>query len=275
MSSHSADVRRRVTIHDLAAMRRRGERFVMLTAYDANAAGILDALDVPVLLVGDSLGMVVLGHDTTLPVTLDEMLHHARAVMRVRPRALVVVDLPFGSYQEGPAQALASAVRVLKESGADAVKLEGGARVVPAVRVLVEAGIPVMGHLGLTPQSVAQFGGFRVQGRDDADASIIGEDLVALAQAGAFAVVLECIPASLAKRLTAASPIPTIGIGAGQHVDAQVLVWHDLLGLTDGPHPRFVRAYEDLRGRIAAAVTAFRDDVASGTFPAEAESYGD
>jgi len=275
MSSHSADVRRRVTIHDLAAMRRRGERFVMLTAYDANAAGILDALDVPVLLVGDSLGMVMLGHDTTLPVTLDDMLHHARAVMRVRPRALVVVDLPFGSYQEGPAQALSSAVRVLKESGADAVKLEGGARIVPAVRALVEAGIPVMGHLGLTPQSVAQFGGFRVQGRDEAAASAIGEDLVALADAGAFAVVLECIPATLARRLTGQSPIPTIGIGAGQHVDGQVLVWHDLLGLTDGPHPRFVRTYEDLRGRITDAVTAFRDDVISGTYPSEAESYGD
>jgi len=187
MSSHSGDERRRVTIHDLAAMRRRGERFVMLTAYDANAAGILDALDVPVLLVGDSLGMVVLGHDTTLPVTLDDMLHHARAVMRARPHALVVVDLPFGSYQEGPAQALASAVRVVKESGADAVKLEGGARIVPAVRALVEAGIPVMGHLGLTPQSVAQFGGFRVQGRDSAAASIISDDLAALADAGAFA----------------------------------------------------------------------------------------
>jgi 3-methyl-2-oxobutanoate hydroxymethyltransferase len=275
MSSHSGEVRRRVTIHDLAAMRARGERFVMLTAYDANAAGILDTLDVPVLLVGDSLGMVTLGYDTTLPVTLDEMLHHARAVMRARPRALVVVDLPFGSYQEGPSQALASAVRVMKESGADAVKLEGGARVVPTVRALVEAGIPVMGHLGLTPQSVAQFGGFRVQGRDEAAAATLVEDVRALADAGAFSVVLECIPASLAARLTAASPIPTIGIGAGPDVDAQVLVWHDLLGLTGGPHPRFVRTYEDLRGRIAAAVTAFRDDVVDGTFPSASESYGD
>jgi 3-methyl-2-oxobutanoate hydroxymethyltransferase len=274
MSSHGPTARR-VTIHDLAAMRARGERFVMVTAYDANAAGILDALDVPVLLVGDSLGMVVLGHDTTLPVTLDEMLHHARAVVRARPRALVVVDLPFGSYQEGAAQALASAVRVMKESGADAVKLEGGARIVGSVRMLVEAGVPVMGHLGLTPQSVAQFGGFRVQGRDAAAAATIEEDLLALADAGAFAVVLECIPASLAQRLTAASPVPTIGIGAGLHVDAQVLVWHDLLGLTAGPHPRFVRTYEDLRGRIAGAVEAFRSDVTSGAFPSEAESYGD
>jgi len=274
MSTQQPGARRRRTIHDLAALRDRGERFVMLTAYDANAAGILDALDVPVLLVGDSLGMVMLGHETTLPVTLDDMLHHARAVMRARPRALVVVDLPFGSYQEGPEQALASAVRVIKESGADAVKLEGGARILPAVRTLVEAGVPVMGHLGLTPQSVAQFGGFRVQGRDEAAAATIAADLAALAAAGAFAVVLECIPAILAQRLTATSPIPTIGIGAGPHVDAQVLVWHDLLGLTAGPHPRFVRAYEDLRGRITDAVTAFHADVVAGTFPAETESYG-
>jgi len=274
MSSLARDGRR-VTIHDLAVMRARGERFVMMTAYDANAAGILDALEVPVLLVGDSLGMVVLGYDTTLPVTLDEMLHHARAVMRARPRALVLVDLPFGSYQEGPAQALASAVRVMKESGADAVKLEGGARVVETVRTLVAAGVPVMCHLGLTPQSVAQFGGFRVQGRDATAAATLGEDLTALAEAGAFAVVLECIPASLAARLTAMSPIPTIGIGAGPNVDAQVLVWHDLLGLTAAPHPRFVRTYEDLRGRITAAIAAFRSDVTSGGFPTEAESYDD
>jgi 3-methyl-2-oxobutanoate hydroxymethyltransferase len=275
MSSHPDPDRRRVTIHDLAAMRARGERFVMLTAYDANAAGILDALDVPVLLVGDSLGMVALGHPTTLPVTLEDMIHHARAVVRGRTRALVVVDLPFGSFQGGPDQALHSAVRVVKETGADAVKLEGGARVVPTVRALVEAGIPVMGHLGLTPQSVAQLGGFRVQGRDETGAAAIVEDAVALAEAGAFATVLECIPASLAARVTAASPIPTIGIGAGADVDGQVLVWHDLLGLGAGRSPRFVRAYADLRAAIGAAVTAFSDDVRSGAFPSAAESYGD
>ena len=247
----------------------------MLTGYDANAASILDGLDVPVILVGDSLGMVVLGHDTTLPVTLEDMIHHARAVVRARPRALVVVDLPFGSYQRGPDQALESAVRVIKESGADAVKLEGGARVVPSVRALVAAGIPVMGHLGLTPQSVAQFGGFRVQGRDETAAVTIIEDAVALAEAGAFATVLECVPATLAARVTAASPVPVIGIGAGAAVDAQVLVWHDVLGLSAAPHPRFVRAYVDLRTVIADAITAFSDDVRDGTFPSAAESYGD
>ena len=275
MSSHDGADRRRVTIHDLAALRARDERFVMVTAYDANAAGILDELDVPVLLVGDSLGMVVLGHRTTLPVTLEDMIHHAGAVMRAQPRALVVVDLPFGSYQQGPEQALASAVRVIKESGADAVKLEGGARVVPTVEALVAAGIPVMGHLGLTPQSVAQFGGFRVQGRDATSAATIVEDAVALGEAGAFATVLECIPASLAARVTAASPVPTIGIGAGADVDAQVLVWHDLLGLGGGRSPRFVRAYADLRTTIATAVNAFSDDVRSGAFPDGSESYGD
>jgi 3-methyl-2-oxobutanoate hydroxymethyltransferase len=275
MSSHPTAERRRVTIHDLAAMRARGERFIMLTAYDANAAGILDAAEVPVLLVGDSLGMVALGHDTTLPVTLDDMIHHASAVVRARPRALVVVDLPFGSFQQGPEQALASAVRIVKESGADAVKIEGGARVVESVRALVDAGIPVMGHVGLTPQSVAQFGGFRVQGRDAASAETIIEDAVALAEAGVFATVLECIPASLAARVTAASPVPTIGIGAGTEVDGQVLVWHDLLGLGSGRSPRFVRAYADLRGAITGAVERFRDDVRTGEFPNAAESYGD
>ena len=275
MSSHGDQTRRRITIHDLAAMRARGERFVMLAAYDANAASILDGLDVPVILVGDSLGMVVLGHDTTLPVTLEDMIHHAHAVVRARPRALVVVDLPFGSYQRGPDQALESAVRVIKESGADAVKLEGGARVVPSVRALVAAGIPVMGHLGLTPQSVAQFGGFRVQGRDETAAVTIIEDAVALAEAGAFATVLECVPATLAARVTAASPVPVIGIGAGVDVDAQVLVWHDVLGLSAAPHPRFVRAYADLRTVIADAITSFSDDVRDGTFPSAAESYGD
>ena len=275
MSSRPSSASRRVTIHDLAALRSRGERFAMLTAYDANAAGILDETDIPVILVGDSLGMVALGHSTTLPVTLDDMIHHARAVMRARPRALVVVDLPFGSYQEGPAQALSSAVRVMKEAQADAVKLEGGARVVPTVRALVEAGIPVMGHLGLTPQSVAQFGGYRVQGRGDAAAAQLVADAVALAAAGAFAVVLECIPTSLAAKVTASIEIPTIGIGAGPDTTGQVLVWHDLLGLTEGPHPRFVRAYDDLRQRIRVAITAFSDDVTSGTYPAPEHTYGD
>jgi len=273
VSSRPTTPQGRVTIHDLARMRAAGERFIMLTAYDVSAATLLDALDVPVLLVGDSLGMVVLGHATTLPVTLDDMVHHARAVMRARPRALVVVDLPFGSYQQGPDQALESAVRIIKESGADAVKLEGGARVVPSVRALVTAGIPVMGHLGLTPQSVAQFGGFRVQGRDEASAAAIVEDAVALGEAGAFATVLECIPAALAARVTEASPVPTIGIGAGADVDGQVLVWHDLLGLSPEPHPRFVRTYADLRGTIRAAVSAFRDDVRSGAFPSAEEQY--
>ena len=241
MSAHPDAGRRRTTIHDLAALRARGERFVMLTAYDANAAGILDELDVPVLLVGDSLGMVALGHPTTLPVTLDDMIHHASAVMRARPHALVVVDLPFGSYQQGPEQALSSEVRVIKESGADAVKLEGGARVVPTVRMLVAAGIPVMGHLGLTPQSVGQFGGFRVQGRDGASAATIVEDAVALGEAGVVATGLECIAGERAARVTAASPVWTGGIGEGGDVEGQGLVWHGLLGIGSGQRARLGR----------------------------------
>ncbi len=266
---------RPVTVHDLAAMRARGERIVMVTAYDANAAALADEAGVPVLLVGDSLAMVVLGHPTTLPVTLDEMLHHARAVVRGAGRALVVVDLPFGSTQGGPSDALASAVRVLKESGAAAVKLEGGRGVAPTVRALVDVGIPVMGHVGLTPQSVHALGGYRVQGRGQGAAEALAGDVAALAAAGAFAVVLEAVPAEVGARVTAASPIPVIGIGAGPDVDGQVLVWHDLLGLTPGPHPRFVRAYEDLRGRTVAALRTFADDVRSGRYPSPSESYGD
>ncbi len=266
---------RPVTVHDLSAMRARGERIVMVTAYDASAAALADEAGVPVLLVGDSLAMVVLGHPTTLPVTLDEMLHHARAVVRGAGRALVVVDLPFGSTQGGPSDALASAVRVLKESGAAAVKIEGGRVVAPTVRALVDAGIPVMGHVGLTPQSVHALGGYRVQGRGEGAAEALAGDVAALAAAGAFAVVLEAVPAEVGARVTAASPIPVIGIGAGPDVDGQVLVWHDLLGLTPGPHPRFVRAYEDLRSRTVAALRAFADDVRSGRYPSPEESYAD
>lgn len=275
MSSQPAASERRVTIHDLARMRARGERIAMLTAYDTNSAAIVDEAGIPAILVGDSLGMVVLGHTTTLPVTLDDIIHHTRAVMRARPRALVVADLPFGTFQQGPDQALESALRIVKEAEADAVKIEGGARVVPTVRTLVDAGIPVMAHLGLTPQSVAQLGGYRVQGREASAAERLIEDAVALGEAGAFALVLECIPASLARRVTEVSPVPTIGIGAGSAVDGQVLVWHDLLGLGGGHVPRFVRAYADLRSTIGSALAAFQDDVRTGAFPTAEESYGD
>lgn len=265
---------RPVSIHDLAAAKARGERFVMLTAYDASAAALLDELGVPVLLVGDSLGMVALGYDSTVPVTLDEMLHHTRAVARGSRNALVVGDLPFGTYQDGPSQAYASAVRMLKEGGAHAVKLEGGGPMVEVTAHLVRAGIPVMGHLGLTPQSVHQLGGFKVQGRDDAAADRIVADAQALADAGAFAIVLEAVPAAIGARVTGAVTVPTIGIGAGPHTDAQVLVWHDLLGLTPGRRPRFVKAYADLRGEVTAAVKAFRSEVADGEYPGPEHTYG-
>jgi len=266
---------RAVTVQDLTAMRARGERIVMVTAYDAGAAALADEAGVPVLLVGDSLAMVVLGHGTTLPVTLDEMIHHARAVVRGAGRALVVVDLPFGSTQGGPADALRSAVRVLKETGAAAVKLEGGRSVAPTVRTLVEAGIPVMGHVGLTPQSVHALGGYRVQGRGAGAADALVADAVALAEAGAFALVLEAVPSAVGAAVATASPVPVIGIGAGPDVDGQVLVWHDVLGLTSGPTPRFVRAYEDLRGRTTAALRAFAADVRGGAYPGPSESYGE
>jgi 3-methyl-2-oxobutanoate hydroxymethyltransferase len=265
--------RRPVSIHDLRAAKERGERFVMLTAYDASSAALLDELGVPVILVGDSLGMVVLGYDSTVPVTLDEMLHHTRAVSRGAPNAIVVGDLPFGTYQDGPSQALASATRMLKEAGANAVKLEGGGPMVEVTAHLVRAGIPVMGHLGLTPQSVNQFGGFKVQGREEAAAEQLVADAIALAEAGAFAIVLECIPTELGRRVTEAVPVPTIGIGAGDHTDAQVLVWHDLLGLTSGRLPRFVKQYVDLRSEISGAIKAFQHEVADGEYPGPEHRY--
>jgi 3-methyl-2-oxobutanoate hydroxymethyltransferase len=264
---------RPVTIHDLKGMKERGERFAMLTAYDFLSARILDDAGIPVILVGDSLGMVVLGHDSTVPVTLDEMLHHTRAVARGARRALVVGDLPFGSYQQGPAQALASATRMLKEGGARAVKLEGGDRVVETTAALVDAGIPVMAHLGLTPQSVNQFGGFKVQGREEEAGRRMVDDATALADAGAFSIVLECVPEAVGRAVTEAVEVPTIGIGAGRGTDAQVLVWHDFLGLTSGRLPRFVKQYADLRGEVTAAAKAFAAEIADGAYPAPEHTY--
>jgi 3-methyl-2-oxobutanoate hydroxymethyltransferase len=260
-----------VTIHDLRAMKARGERFVMLTAYDFPTAQALDEAGVPVLLVGDSLGQVVLGYDSTLPVTMEEMLHHCRAVSRGARQALVVGDMPFMSYQASVEEGLRNAGRFLKEGGAHAVKIEGP--LVDLAAALAERGIPVMGHLGLTPQSVHLFGGYRVQGRTEEQAARIKRWAKELEEAGAFALVLECVPASLGAEVTASLAIPTIGIGAGPSCDAQVLVVHDLLGLTTGPTPKFVKRYADLRAAIVDAARRFAADVAAGSYPDAEHSY--
>ena len=264
--------RKRVRIPQLQARKERGEKWAMLTSYDAMTAALFDAAGVPVLLVGDSAANTVLGYDTTLPVTVDELLPLVRAVARGATTALVVADLPFGSYQSGAAQALETAVRFMKEGGAHAVKLEGGTRVAPHVDALVGAGVPVMGHIGFTPQSEHSLGGYRVQGRGSAGEHLV-EDALALQAAGAFAVVLEMVPAGVAKRITAELRIPTVGIGAGPDTDAQVLVWQDLAGLRSGRTPRFVRRYADLQTVLTDAVTAFADDVAQGRFPAEEHTF--
>ena len=263
----------RVTIHTLREMKRRGERIAMLTCYDASFARLLDESHVDVLLVGDSLGMVIQGHDTTLPVTLDEMIYHCRAVARGADRAHVVGDMPFMSYQTSIEQALANAGRLVKEGGAHSVKLEGGAQHVELVARLVACGIPVMGHIGLTPQSFHQLGGFKIQGRDSGAAQRLLADARALEQAGAYAIVLEGIPAEVASEITAAISIPTIGIGAGAGCDGQVLVLYDLLGMNDSFKPRFVRTYEKLGTRIRTAVDAYVADIRDGAFPSEAESF--
>lgn len=268
----TGDQPRRVRIHHLRAMKERGERFAMLTSYDQLTAQIFDEAGIPVLLVGDSAANNVLGYETTLPVTVDELLPLVRAVSRGARSALVVADLPFGSYQSSPEQALGTAVRFMKEGGAHAVKLEGGLQVVPQVTALVQAGIPVMAHIGFTPQSEHGLGGYRVQGRGDTGDRLVDAAL-ALEQAGAFAVVLEMVPAEVAKRVTAELTVPTIGIGAGVDCDAQVLVWQDMAGLRSGPMPRFVKQYADLRSVLGDAAKAFADDVAQRDYPGEEHTY--
>ena len=245
----------------------------MLTAYEQYAAAVFDEVGIPVLLVGDSAANNVYGYDTTLPVTVEELLPLVRAVTRSTRRALIVADLPFGSYQESPGQALHTAVRFMKEGDAHAVKLEGGADVAPQIRAIVAAGVPVMAHIGFTPQSVHGLGGYRVQGRGD-DADRILKDAHALQDAGAFAIVLELVPAQLAARVTAELRIPTIGIGAGAGCDAQVLVWTDMAGLSAGRQPKFVKPYADLRGTLLDAARHFADDVVAGRYPDDEHSYG-
>ena len=263
---------RRVTIHDLQKAKDRGERWPMLTSYDMYSAEIFDEAGIPVLLVGDSAGNNVLAYPDTIPVPVDELIPLARAVVRSTTKALVVGDLPFGSYQLGPEQGLTTAIRFMKEAGVQAVKLEGGLPVVPTVEKIVNAGVPVMAHVGFTPQSVNALGGYRVQGRGEDAARVLGA-AKALEDAGAFAVVLEMVTADLAQEVTEALRIPTIGIGAGPHCDAQVLVWQDMAGLRGGRLPRFVKTYADLRGSLLSASRDFASDVVKGAFPTADHSY--
>jgi 3-methyl-2-oxobutanoate hydroxymethyltransferase len=261
-----------VNVRDLQLAKERGERWPMLTAYDIYSAEIFDEAGIPVLLVGDSAANTVYGYPDTIAVTVDELLPLARAVVRGTSRALVVGDLPFGSYQAGPDQALATAVRFLKEAGVQAVKLEGGATVADSIRRLSEAGIPVMAHVGFTPQSVHGLGGYRVQGRGEAAEALLA-DAVAVAEAGAFSVVLEMVPSETAARITRQVPIPTIGIGAGPECDAQVLVWQDMAGLRAGRLPRFVKTYADLRGSLLDAARRFGQEVVDGAYPGPEHGY--
>ncbi|MET8780827.1 MULTISPECIES: 3-methyl-2-oxobutanoate hydroxymethyltransferase [unclassified Streptomyces] len=262
---------RRITVRDISAAKERGEKWPMLTAYDAMTASVFDEAGIPVMLVGDSAGNCHLGYETTVPVTLDEMTMLSAAVVRGTKRALIVGDLPFGSYQEGPVQALRSATRLVKEAGVGAVKLEGGERSHGQIELLVQSGIPVMAHIGLTPQSVNAMG-YRVQGRGEEAAAQLMRDAKAVQDAGAFAVVLELVPAELAAEVTRVLHIPTVGIGAGPDTDAQVLVWTDMLGLTGGRVPKFVKQYADLRRVMGDAAKAFAEDVTGGTFPLDEHS---
>jgi len=263
---------RRVRTRDLVAAKERGDRWPMLTSYDQYTAAIFERAGIPVLLVGDSAANNVFGYETTLPVTAEELLPLVRAVVRATTTALVVADLPFGSYEEGPAQALRTAVRFMKEGGAHAVKLEGGRRVAEQIRAVTGAGIPVMAHIGFTPQSEHTIGGYRVQGRGS-DAEEVIADARAVAEAGAFAVVLEMVPGEVAKQITKELTIPTVGIGAGPDTDAQVLVWQDMAGLREGKAPRFVKRYADLSGILTEATRHFADEVRGGEFPADEHTF--
>ncbi|GHD70022.1 3-methyl-2-oxobutanoate hydroxymethyltransferase [Streptomyces goshikiensis] len=263
---------RRITVRDLTLAKERGEKWPMLTAYDAMTASVFDEAGIPVVLVGDSMGNCHLGYETTVPVTMDEMTLLSAAVVRGTSRALVVGDLPFGSYQEGAVQALRSATRLVKEAGVGAVKLEGGERSLAQTELIVQSGIPVMSHLGLTPQSVNAMG-YRVQGRGDEAAHQLLRDAKAAQDAGAFAVVLELVPAELAAEVTRSLHIPTVGIGAGSECDAQVLVWTDMMGLTGGKMPKFVKQYANLRQTMGDAAKAFAQDVVGGAFPQEEHAF--
>jgi 3-methyl-2-oxobutanoate hydroxymethyltransferase len=272
VSLYGGPATRRVRTRDLFGAKERGEKWPMLTSYDQYTAGIFDEAGIPVLLVGDSAANNVYGHETTIPVTVDELLPLVRAVVRATRYALVVGDLPFGSYEEGPTQALRTAVRFMKEGGCQAVKLEGGRRCAPQIAAITGAGIPVMAHIGFTPQSEHTLGGYRVQGRGDAADEVIA-DALAVEQAGAFAVVLEMVPGEVAKRITHEVSIPTVGIGAGPDTDAQVLVWQDMAGLRSGKGPRFVKRYADLAGVLGEATQRFAAEVRGGDFPAPEHTF--
>jgi 3-methyl-2-oxobutanoate hydroxymethyltransferase len=272
MSVHKSELKK-ITTHRLQEMKNRGEKIAMLTAYDFSMARIIDGAGVDVILVGDSASNVMAGYETTLPITLDHMIYHAASVVRAVKRALVIVDLPFGTYQANSSEALRSAIRIMKEAGAHGVKLEGGSEVKESVQRILSAGIPVMGHLGLTPQSIYKFGTYTVRAKEEAEAKKLMEDAILLAEIGCFAMVLEKIPAELAKKVSASVQIPTIGIGAGPDTDGQVLVMQDMLGITKEFKPRFLRHYADLHTTITGAVTTYVSDVKSGGFPNDDEKY--
>jgi len=273
VSKYASWTHGKLPLTELAELKRRGQKLAMITAYDFPSGRIADEAGVELVLVGDSAGMVVLGNESTVPVTVEELLMLTRAVTRGAKRPLVVADLPFGSFQVSDAGAVENAVRFVKEAGADAVKLEGAGPTLSRVQAIVDAGIPVMGHVGLTPQSATMLGGFKAQGRTAEKAGRLYEDALALEAAGCFAIVLEAVPAAVAARVTEALRVPTIGIGAGAACDGQVLVWHDLLGLYEGKAPRFVRRYADLATEARRAVEAYVDDVRQGRFPEEQHTY--
>jgi 3-methyl-2-oxobutanoate hydroxymethyltransferase len=272
MSVHKRDIKK-ITTHQLQEMKNRGEKIAMLTAYDYSMAKIIDGAGIDVILVGDSASNVMAGHETTLPITLDQMIYHAASVIRAVERALVVVDLPFGTYQGSSSEALRSSIRIMKEAGAHAVKLEGGSEIKESVQRILSAGIPVMGHLGLTPQSIYKFGTYTVRAKEEAEANKLMEDAKLLEECGCFGIVLEKIPAELAKKVSQSINIPTIGIGAGPDADGQVLVMQDMLGINKEFKPRFLRRYADIHSIITSAVGQYVSDIKAKTFPNEEEKY--
>lgn len=264
---------RRVTTHQLKAMKKAGEKISMLTAYDYSMAKIIDSAGIDIILVGDSASNVMAGNETTLPITLDHMIYHATSVVKAAKRALIVVDIPFGSYQGNSGEALRSSIRIMKESGAHSVKMEGGTEIIESIDRVLSTGVPVMGHLGLTPQSIYKFGTYTVRAKEKTEANKLIEDAIALEESGCFALVIEKIPAALTKKVAEKLTIPIIGIGAGPHADGQVLVMHDMLGINNEFNPRFLRRYADLHSSITNAVEGYVSDVKSGSFPNAKESY--